>query len=61
MGLLSFVKNAGKSLFGAAEAAASTADALKEEIENWALMPKVWTSAWMATLLKWTATQPARK
>jgi nucleoid-associated protein YgaU len=34
MGLLSFVKNAGKSLFGAAEAAAPNADALKGEIEK---------------------------
>lgn len=34
MGLLSFVKNAGKSLFGAAEAAEPNADALKGEIEK---------------------------
>ncbi|PIB24394.1 peptidoglycan-binding protein LysM [Amylibacter kogurei] len=34
MGLLSFVKNAGKSLFGAAEAAEPTADVLKKEIEE---------------------------
>jgi LysM domain-containing protein/BON domain-containing protein len=34
MGLLSFVKNAGKSLFGAAEAAEPDADGLKKEIEK---------------------------
>ncbi|GHA54161.1 peptidoglycan-binding protein LysM [Amylibacter ulvae] len=34
MGLLSFVKNAGKSLFGAAEAAEPTADVLQKEIKE---------------------------
>ena len=34
MGLLSFVKNAGKSLFGAAEAAEPNSDVLKKEIES---------------------------
>ncbi|KAB7615329.1 peptidoglycan-binding protein LysM [Amylibacter sp. SFDW26] len=34
MGLLSFVKNAGKSLFGAAEAAEPNADALQKEIAD---------------------------
>ncbi len=34
MGLLSFVKNAGKSLFGAAEAAEPNADALEKEIAD---------------------------
>lgn len=34
MGLLSFVKNAGKSLFGAAEAAEPNTDVLKGEIEK---------------------------
>ncbi len=34
MGLLSFVKNAGKSLFGAAEAAEPNADVLQKEIAD---------------------------
>ncbi len=34
MGLMSFMKTAGKSLFGAAEAAEPDADILKQEIEN---------------------------
>lgn len=34
MGLLSFVKNAGKKLFGAAEAAEPDADTLKKEAES---------------------------
>ncbi len=34
MGLLNFVKNAGKSLFGAAEAAEPDTDTLKKELES---------------------------
>ena len=34
MGIMSFIKSAGKSLFGAAEAAEPDADILKQEIEN---------------------------
>jgi nucleoid-associated protein YgaU len=34
MGIMSFIKSAGKSLFGAVEAAEPDADILKQEIEN---------------------------
>lgn len=40
MGLWNFVKNAGKSLFGAAEAAEPDADTLKKEVEDLGLDAK---------------------